>query len=297
MSVLTFDGICRAYTKDRPVLNGVDFSIDRGEVVGLLGKNGAGKTTLMRIAMGMIHPQSGSVRVFGMDPWLEPVAIKRRLGYVAEDQVLPEHFTVTQVIDIHRTLFPTWDEALERDLKQRFQLDYGVKIKNLSKGQARQVALLSAIAHRPELLLLDEPAGGLDPAARREFLETAIRLLAESGATILFSSHHMADVERVASRVVMLEGAQVLIDSALDTLRESHCLTVVPRTAEVDASRISAIDGCLRVRRRPGALHAVFRSEPEAARALLATELGITDAVSTRVPLEDLFVELVGGDS
>ena len=121
-------------------------------------------------------------------------------------------------------------------------------------GTRKRVELARALMAEPRLLLLDEPAGGLDPAARREFLETAIRYLAETGATILFSSHHMADVERVAGRVVMLAEARVLIDSELDALRESHCLTVVPRTANVDPGRLSALDGCLRVRRRPGAL-------------------------------------------
>jgi ABC-2 type transport system ATP-binding protein len=171
----------------------VSLAIEPGQVVGLLGKNGAGKTTLIRIAMGMLEAQEGSVRLFGMDPREEAVEVKRRVGYVSEDQILPPFLRVGEVIDLHRRLFPTWDEQMERRLCERFELPRSAKIKSLSKGQARQVALLCAVAHRPELLILDEPAGGLDPAARREFLETSIQLLNEAGSTILFSSHYMSD--------------------------------------------------------------------------------------------------------
>jgi ABC-2 type transport system ATP-binding protein len=201
MRVLEFNDVHRSYQRGSDVLRGISFSLEAGEVVGLLGKNGAGKTTLIRVAIGMIEAQKGSVRVLGLDPRQDALEVKRRVGYVSEDQVLPEFLSVGEVIRLHRGLFPTWDEGLERRLRERFALSAKSKIKSLSKGQARQVALLCAVAHRPELLLLDEPAGGLDPSARREFLETSIQLLNEAGTTILFSSHHMTDVERMAGRI------------------------------------------------------------------------------------------------
>ena len=142
---------------------------------------------------------------FGLSPMTEPVAVKRRVGYVAEDQVLPPSARIAELLAFHRSLFPTWDDALERQLLDRFGLaDRSRKIRVLSKGQARQVALVLAVCHRPELLILDEPAGGLDPAARREFLETSIQLLNQEGTSILFSSHHMGDVERLGGRVVLV---------------------------------------------------------------------------------------------
>jgi len=131
--------------------------------------------------MGMIEAQQGSVRLFGLDPRKDALEVKRRIGYVSEDQILPEFLTVAEVIRLHRGLFPGWDESMEREIRERFRLSPGTRIHALSRGQARQVALLCAVAHRPELLLLDEPAGGLDPAARREFLETSIRLLNQVG--------------------------------------------------------------------------------------------------------------------
>lgn len=154
---------------------------------------------------------------------------------------------------------------------------------------------MCAVSHRPELLLLDEPAGGLDPAARREFLETSIQLLNEEGTTILFSSHYMQDVERMAGRVVMLHDGRVLIDDELDALREAHTLAVVPSVGEVTRERVRALKGCLGVRERSDGLHAVFALGPDEACRRLASELGATDASCRSIALEDMFIELVGG--
>src|SRR5580700_3303539 len=256
--VLEFREIVRAFKKGAPVLNGVSFSMRPGEVVGLLGRNGAGKTTLIQIAMGMLFPHAGSVRVFGLSPIDEPVAVKKRIGYVAEEQVLPTGSSIAELIALHRYLFPDWDPALERELLGRFRLAVHSKIKHLSKGQARQVALLCAVCHRPELLILDEPAGGLDPAARREFLETSIQLLNREGTAIIFSSHHMTDVERIGGRVVLLDEGKVRLDRALDRLREETCMAVVPRASDPDGAGIGRTPGCLGVRLVFDEWHAVF---------------------------------------
>lgn len=297
MTIVDFQDVHRAYTQGDDVLAGVSFSIASGQVVGLLGKNGAGKTTLLRIAMGMIDVQKGSARVFGLDPRTEPLEVKRRVGYVSEDQILPPQLGVDGVIALHKSLFPTWDDDLARDMIQRFSIPGRQKIKTLSKGQARQVALLCAVAHRPELLVLDEPAGGLDPAARREFLETSIQLLNESGTTILFSSHYMTDVERLADRIVMLHGGRVLIDTELDELRENYSLAMVQRLDGVSREQLLSLDACLGVRDRGEALHAVFELEPARVEALLSGELGLSEVRCTRIALEEMFIELAGGQS
>jgi ABC-2 type transport system ATP-binding protein len=297
MSVIAFDDIHRAYKRGQKVLDGVSFTVEGGEVVGLLGRNGAGKTTLIRIAMGLLEPQEGSVTLFGLGPRSHPLEVKRRVGYVSEEQILPPFLRVRDVIRLHRRLFPSWDEELEKSILERFELPLRAKIKTLSKGQARQVALLCAMAHRPEVLLLDEPAGGLDPAVRREFLETAIQYLSESGSTILFSSHYMGDVERLASRIVMLHDGKVLLDNGLDELREEFALALVPFDAGASRERLLALDSCLAVRKRSDALHAVFRLESEAAGRLLESELGVTGARCQSIPLEEMFIEIMGGRS
>ena len=295
MNVLELRGIRRAYRKGEDVLCGIDLTVTEGEVIGLLGRNGAGKTTLLRLAMGLLEPQTGTVRVLGRDPRVESVAVKERVGYVSEDQTLPGFLKVQEVIDFHRRLYPSWDEDLARDLSSRFQMDPGRRIKHLSKGQARQVALLCAVAHRPPLLLLDEPAGGLDPAMRREFLETAIQLLSESGSTILFSSHYMNDVERLASRLVMLHDGQKWIDSALDDVREGYCLVLVSSGDGVSSGDLLGHAACLSAREREGTVRAIFEVHADSCEQVLARDLGLNEVRCLPLPLEEMFIELVGG--
>lgn len=297
MTVVEFNNIHRAYQRGVDVLAGVSFTVQAGQVVGLIGKNGAGKTTLIRIAMGMIEPQQGFVELFGLDPRDNALDIKRRVGYVSEDQILPPFLSVGEVIDLHRGLFPRWDDRMEQRLRDQFGVSRSAKIKHLSKGQARQVALVCAVSHRPELLLLDEPAGGLDPAARREFLETSIQYLSEEGSTILFSSHYMTDVERLADRIVMLHDGKILIDEALDSLQENYSLALVPRGANATRDRLSGLDDCLGVRERVEALHVIFKSGPDESRRTLERELGIPDARCMTIALEEMFIELAGGQS
>jgi ABC-2 type transport system ATP-binding protein len=297
MTVVDFESIHRSYVRGTDVLDGLSFSIEAGQVVGLVGRNGAGKTTLIRIAMGMIEPQRGRVELFGLDPRTEPLEVKRRIGYVSEDQILPPFLTVGETIDLHRGLFPLWDEKMELRLRDRFSLSRGTKIKTLSKGQARQVALVCAMCHRPELLLLDEPAGGLDPSARREFLETSIQYLNEDGATILFSSHYMSDVERLADRIVMLHEGKVLIDETLDHLQEGYSLALVPFDAGADIERLLGLRSCVGVRERNEAFHVIFNNDPDETRAILERELGLPGTHCSNIALEEMFIELAGGQS
>jgi ABC-2 type transport system ATP-binding protein len=295
MSVLEFKSVDRSY-RETSVLKGIDFSVEPGEVVGLLGRNGAGKTTLINLVMGMLAPDAGSVRVFGEDPRVDPVGIRKRIGYVAEDQELPPFVKVGEVLAMHAELFPGWDQAAADDLMGRFALPVGRKISDLSRGQARQVALLCAVSHRPELLILDEPAGGLDPAARREFLETSIRLLNETGTTILFSSHHMGDVERMASRLIMIHDNEKWIDSDLDDIRDGYCLAMVPADASTSDDLLKMGD-CLCVRKRGQALHAVVAANVESCRTTLRDRLGREDIQCRPLALEDMFIELAGRDA
>jgi len=292
--ILQFDDISRSFKQGSPVLDGVSFAMREGEVLGLVGRNGAGKTTLIRIAMGMLTPHAGRVRVFGLSPTEDPVEVKKRIGYVAEDQVLPPTSSVAELIAFHAWLFPSWDRALERSLLERFDLSPKSRMKNLSKGQARQVALLLAICHRPELLILDEPAGGLDPAARREFLEASIQLLNREGSAILFSSHNMQDIERIGARVVLLDHGKVRLDMELDRMREDVCVAMIPKDSVADASVLRNMPGCLVVRSVFDDWHAVFDGDPDAVALRLNGTVEEGRAQCVRAPLEELFVELVG---
>jgi ABC-2 type transport system ATP-binding protein len=294
--VVMFRDVVRSYEAGKPVLNGVTFSMQPEEIVGLLGRNGAGKTTLMRIAMGMLFPHAGEVELFGLSPTKFPVEVKKRIGFVAADQELPAFWTVGELITLHRRLFVKWDVSLEKQLLDRFSLPTGSRIAKLSTGQKRQAALLCAVCHRPELLLLDEPAGGLDPVTRREFLETSIQLLNREGSSILFSSHQMSDVERLGGRVVLLDEGRVRLDRELDALREAHCVVMVPGSALSNPTLLAELPGCLRTRVVRDTVHAVFEGTPAQVQARIATTLGLRDAHVASVGLEDLFIEMVGGE-
>jgi len=295
MKVLELANVHRGYGQG-DVLSGINLEIDAGAVIGLLGRNGAGKTTLLHLVMGMLAPERGTVRVFGQDPRHDPVPLKQRIGFVAEDQDLPDFMKVAEIISLHKSLYPNWDDQFAADLAQRFELPFHRKIKELSRGQARQVALLCAVSHRPELLILDEPAGGLDPAARRQFLETSIRLLNETGTTIIFSSHHMNDVERMATRLVMIHDRQKWIDSDLDDIREGYSLALVPASAGVNAENLLSLPRCLCARPHGDNVHAVFEHDPDTCQQDLQRELGLQALQCRRLGLEEMFIELAGRD-
>lgn len=295
MSIIELRGIHRSMAKGKEVLHGIDLVVEPGEVVALLGRNGAGKTTLLRIAMGLLYPHRGEVRLFGRELMEDPVEIKRRIGYVSENQLLPELMTVEGVFEVHRALFPTWDHSLETHLRSCFGLtSRRLRINTLSKGQQRQVALLCAVAHRPELLILDEPASGLDPAARREIIEVAIEALAE-GATLLFSSHHMQDVERLAARVAFIHEGHLLLDRPLDELREHLTLVALPPSSPVGIADLRGTGGCLGARDLNGAVRAVFEQQPQEVEALLNRRFDVSGFAYSQPSLEDFFVEAVEG--
>jgi ABC-2 type transport system ATP-binding protein len=208
-------------------LDNVSLTVPRGAVFGLVGANGAGKTTLIKHILGLLRAAAGSVRVFDRDPVADPVGVLGRVGYLSEDPDLPGWMRVGELLRYTRAFYPGWDDAYAERLRRDFGLDPAARIKHLSKGQKARAGLLVALAYRPELLVLDEPSSGLDPIVRRDIMEAIIRAIAEEGRTVLFSSHLLNEVERVADRVAMIHQGRLVFDSALDDVKETHrCLTL-----------------------------------------------------------------------
>jgi ABC-2 type transport system ATP-binding protein len=203
-------------------LNDVSLSIPRGVVFGLVGTNGAGKTTLIKHAMGLMRAQAGSVSVFGLDPVSNPTAVLSRIGYLSELNELPEWMRVDELIHFTRAFYPNWDEKYSQSLRQNFELEPHKIVQALSKGQRARLGLLLALSYRPELLILDEPSSGLDPLVRRDVLRAIIKTIAEEGRTVVFSSHLLDEVERVADRVAIITGGRIIHTDDLETLKSSY---------------------------------------------------------------------------
>ena len=203
-------------------LASVSLSFSRGGVYGLVGANGAGKTTLIKHVLGLLRAESGSVRVFGLDPVAEPVAVLSRIGYLSEENDLPGWMRVEELIRYQRAFYAGWDDAYAEELRRAFVLDPAAKIKTLSKGQKARIGLLIALAYRPELLVLDEPSSGLDPIVRRDILGAVIRTIADEGRTVLFSSHLLEEVEQVADHLTMISQGGIVLSAPLSEIKESH---------------------------------------------------------------------------
>lgn len=203
-----------------PVLTGVDLSIPRGAVVGILGTNGAGKTTLLKCLLGLLKIDQGQATLLGEDPWSLSAEAKARLGYVPQEVRLFPWMKVRQLIGYTSAFYPHWDHDWTAQLVQRWQVSLGQRVGVLSTGQLQKLALVLALGHRPELLLLDEPVASLDPVARREFLKSVLAIVEDQCHTVLFSTHITSDLERVASHVAILRNGKIAYFDELDTLKD-----------------------------------------------------------------------------
>jgi ABC-2 type transport system ATP-binding protein len=218
--VIETGGLRKAF-KGRHALDGLDLRVPAGSIFGFLGRNGAGKTTTIKLLMGLLRADSGEARLFGLPLGRRgpDVGLRRRVGFVTEDKELYPYMTVGQVIRFTRPFFPRWRDDLERRYVDLFELPLDRKIPLLSKGMRSKLMLLLAIAHGAELLLLDEPMDGLDPAAGEDLLRELTSLAASEGTTIFFSSHQIADVERIADHVCIIDKGRSIVAGALDDLK------------------------------------------------------------------------------
>lgn len=203
-------------------LDAVNLTVPPGSVFGLIGANGAGKTTLIRHLLGLLRAESGSVRVLGRDPVADVVEVLGRVGYLSEENDLPDWMRVDELLRYTRAFYPGWDDAQAEELRRRFGLDPDTRVRNLSKGQRARAGLLIALAYRPELLILDEPSSGLDPLVRRDILGAIVRTIADEGRTVLFSSHLLDEVERVADHVALIEHGRIVLCGPLDEIQQAH---------------------------------------------------------------------------
>jgi ABC-2 type transport system ATP-binding protein len=273
-------------------LDEVSLTVPRGGVFGLIGGNGAGKTTLIKHILGLLTAQSGTVRVFGLDPVANPVGVLGQIGYLSEERDLPNWMRVRELIRYTQAFFPTWDESYAEELRAAFDLDPNAKVKNLSRGQRARAGLLVALAHRPDLLLLDEPSSGLDPVVRRDILGAIIRTIAEEGRTVLFSSHLLDEVERVADRVAIIHAGRIVLTASMDELKETHRRVTLRFGAPID--RPPALVGALACAGAGLEWSYVCSGQGEQVRRA-AEAIGATVVGEASLSLDEIFVSRIAG--
>jgi len=203
-------------------LDRLSLEVQPGCVFGLVGENGAGKSTLIKHILGLLRAETGTVRVFGLDPVADPVRVLSRIGYLSEQPDLPGWMRVDEFMRYTQAFYPKWDTAYAEQLREQFGLDPSARIRTLSKGQRAKAGLLAAQAHRPDLLLLDEPSSGLDPIVRRDILEAVIRTVADEGRSVFFSSHLLEEIERVSDYVGMIHEGKLVLCGPLEQIKARH---------------------------------------------------------------------------
>ena len=209
-------------------LSECSLAVPSGKVVGLVGPNGAGKTTFLHLAVGLLQPTSGSMRVLGARPGASPAQLAR-IGFVAQDAPVYAGMSIRDHLRLGAWMNPTWDPELAADRVAGLGLDPNQKAGRLSGGQRAQLALTLAVAKRPELLVLDEPIASLDPLARREFLQDLMQVVVEQAATVIFSSHLVSDLERVCDYLIVLVGSRVRVAGDIEDLVATHYRLTGPR--------------------------------------------------------------------
>lgn len=243
---LVFEGVRRSFGRT-VALDGLDLTVEPGTVVGLVGRNGAGKSTTLRLAQGILHPDAGRIRVLGLDPVREGRQVRIRASLLSEESALYPWMTVAEILEFAGRLHPGWDPALADSFRERLGLDPARRVGTLSRGTCAKVALVLAVATRPEVLLLDDPTASLDPLARREVLEGIIEAVPEEGGAVLYASHLIHDVERVADRVVLMDGGRARLSGSLEDLK-----------ARVRRVRAVFDDDAPAAALLPGSIHAVI---------------------------------------
>jgi len=284
--IVSMSSVSKHFGSQR-VLDGLDWQIARGQVIGLLGRNGAGKSTLLECMLGLRELDGGTASMLGEDVGRLSEQALARIGYVPQKPDLFDWLTPLQMFDYFKAMYPRWNTGKVEGLLSRWGFDAAMRtkqIKKLSGGEQQRLAIIRALAHDPEVLILDEPVSSLDPVGRREFLRELVEQVIERGTTVVFSTHILSDLERVAFDLAFLKNGKIALQGQTDALLEGARRILVP------ASSLPAAPLAGEVRRhQDGAMASVIVRAPHPDVERLAREPGARVETMT---LEDLFIEV-----
>ena len=273
-------------------LRGLNLQVPAGSICGFLGRNGAGKTTTIKVLLGMARPTKGTAHVLGVAAHdsAAGAAVRQRIGFVSDEKDLYDYMTVGEIVDFTRPFFPRWNTGLERKYLGTFELSPHREIKELSRGTRTKLALLLVLCRGAELLILDEPTAGLDPAMAEEVLQALVGHVAGGETTIFFSSHQISEIEQIADHVAIIDRGRLVVSGALDDVRDRY--QRVQLVFDGDPPRVEfRVAGVIRVERH-GRVMTVLTSDREALIAEAKT-LGPSSIDASPVTLKDIFLESV----
>ena len=255
----------------------------------MLGKNGAGKTTLLELVLGFTPATAGGVQLFGYDSYRLPGAAKTRIGFVPQQDELVNQLTAADQIGVIASFYPNWDDELVGRLSREWEVDLKQRVKNMSVGQRQKLSILLGLGHKPDVLILDEPVASLDPVARRQFLEQIIEVAADGNRSVVFSSHIVSDVERLANKIWILKDRRMYWQGDFDSLKDSIVRVHARSTQPLPASL--SIPNALNVQRNGTTATATVQGWRAEMQDGLAQQLGAEIEVE-QLTLEEIFLEL-----
>jgi ABC-2 type transport system ATP-binding protein len=287
-SFVTAQHLGKAFGNKR-VLEDISFTVEQGDVIGVLGKNGAGKTTLLEMMLGFSPATFGSVQVFGHNSFSLPGVAKARVGFVPQVDELLNHLCAEDQLRVIGSFYPNWDREFLLRLSREWELDLNQQIQAMSIGQRQKLSILLALGHHPDLLLLDEPVASLDPVSRRQFLEQIVDIAADGKRAVVFSSHIVSDIERLANKIWILKDGHLYWRGDLDALKESVVRIHIRRsTPFMDAFAVANAFS----QRADGSYATAVVSGWNDAQCLAVEQQSGGEVEVERLALEEIFLEL-----
>jgi len=291
-SAIEIEGLEFSYGRNK-VLKGVDLNVPAGSIFGFLGRNGAGKTTTIKLLLGLFKPAGGFCRVGGLDPQTDSIAVRRTVGYMAEDQQMYGWMRIGQIIKWVASFYPGWDDKFTNKLLDMLELPKRKKVKSLSKGQNSRLALLLALGHRPKVVILDDPTLGLDPIARKDFLRYVISLLQTNGVTVFFSSHLLYEIEPVVDYVAILKEGVIVKSETTEQLRRSVKKLVLRGAGEI---KPNSVEGVLDIERVGDRIAVTVEDCDDGKRSAVEKKMGSDIIREVDLNLDEIFEAYVIGN-